>query len=381
MSQMTMLANMGTPLMWLSALQLYGGNLLIAAIEAWVIRKWFKPELKNSRVYSIMVMGNYFSMFCGMFLLYMLGYLLLERLAREDAIYVLQPLIILMFVASYLITLALEWPFCFWAVGPRKTRLRDSIKAVLATQTVSYLAMLPLVLLASGYSLVTAAHPDPAIVSQAPDIATIYYLSDEDGSLCKIRLNGTRREKIQDVTYPKGQTRWTKLFLSRQAGMPSWDIYLSLDPGRQLLLQNVGKNGLIWQGSNGEHGEEGNCYWYFRPAAHVEPTMDRAWDVCAGIYGVEGLIARNKQTGQDIRLAFDTPFASWRPDNPSILPGDLLVCELGHRIILVDLNTMRIGQITNGRQPVVVLDDSALPQTSSAPISVISASQPTTRLP
>lgn len=190
----TMLGDVGTPLMWLGGLQLLWGNLLIAALEAWIIRRFFKPNGSKHRVFHIMVVSNYFSMLCGMFLLFMLGDLILRTLGGEDALYILPKVIVLMFAVSYLLTLILEWPFCFWALGERPNRFRESLKADLATQTASYLILLPLVLLASGFSLVTSGHPDRTFVSQAPDIATIYYLSPDRKSLWQVRLNGTRRK-------------------------------------------------------------------------------------------------------------------------------------------------------------------------------------------
>jgi hypothetical protein len=41
----------------------------------------------------------------------------------------------------------------------------------------------------------------------------------------------------------------------------------------------------------------------------------------------------------------------------TILPSNNVVCELEGQIVLVDLNARKIGFITMGRSPVVVLDE------------------------
>ena len=354
-----LLANSGSPLMMLGMLQLLGGNLLIAALEACIVRWVFRPQRTYLRVFGIMVFGNYVSFIAGMFLFSMMGTVVLESLNGEEALYNLPRLLTFLFVASFLLTLAMEFPFCLWAVGPRKTRKRRvlvGLTATLVSQTVSYLAMLPLVLGASGFSAATEVTPDRSLVSQAPDIATIYYLSNDNRSLCKIRLNGTGREKVKDLARDQDQHGYRNLYLSRPDEQTRWSLKCDED----VLLPDVaGSGGLAWT----QAYEKGTAYHYFYHAAGLEHWEDRAWDVRAGLYGIEGIRAYHRKTGQDIHVALETPFASWWPNNPSLLPGELVVFEFGRQIVLLDLNRRKIGLIALGRQPVVVLDDAVVPAT------------------
>jgi hypothetical protein len=370
----TILANVGTPLMWLGALQLWGGNLLIAALEAWIIRRWFKPNAKGG-VFWIMVLANYFSMLCGMFLLFLLGGFVLEELSGENAIYILPTMVVVMFGVAYFLTLILEWPFCFWAVGKRPNRFRDSLKADLAAQTTSYLMLLPLVLYASTYSLVTSVTPDRSLVSRAPDNATIYYLSPDDKSLWKVRLNGTKPEKIRaDIENLRGFFDPARLCLTQQADMSSWDLCIGSPEGKVLVKKVAEKGALVWR--DPRTGQ----IMYAKSASFSEAAIlsssTNAWDVRTTV--LSGFSAFNRKTGERIGLALDTPFATWRSFSPSLLPGDLVVFELHGQIVLLDLNNKKIGLIAMGHDPVVVMDENAVPRIATQPASVQTSQKTTT---
>ena len=358
------LANMGTPLMWSGALQLLGGNVLIALLESWIIVKWFRPQRKKWSVFLIMVLANYFSALVGLVASHILGSFVLDRLAGEDALYVLRWIFIPLFFGSYLITLLLEWPFCLWALGKREDRLRGSVGAVLASQTVSYVAMLPLLLMASGFSLITSAHPDPSFVPGAPDIATIYYISPDGDSLCKVRLNGTGRQKVKDVS-SQGLRGNSDLFLARRARESSWDIFMDNGRDYRIVLEKVTVAGpLAWLiGTDTQQVEQGGPPNF--KAAVLPSNPDPIWQVKAGPWSPGALSAKNQKTGETIYISLDTPVAQWRSRAPSLLPGDMVVYQLENQIVLLDLNSKRIGLIAMGWSPVVVLDDKAVP--ASAP--------------
>ena len=66
------------------------------------------------------------------------------------------------------------------------------------------------------------------------------------------------------------------------------------------------------------------------------------------------LIARDTKTGQEIRVGLDTQFATWLLNYPTVLPGDRVVFVANRQILLLDLNTRRLGAIAKGWEPIVI---------------------------
>lgn len=52
-----------------------------------------------------------------------------------------------------------------------------------------------------------------------------------------------------------------------------------------------------------------------------------------------------------------TPFFSWFTSDITVLPGDLVIYELGKQIVVLDLNKRKIGLLAMGHSPVAVLDN------------------------
>ena len=355
------LADIITALMRLTWLQLLGGNLVIAALEAKVIRWWFRPQQRKISVFGIMVLSNYCSTLLGIGIVMLFGYpfqAIVPRLVGENALYVLPWALIAVFLIACGATLLVEWPFCMWAVGPRKRRFAASVKAALASQIVSYLALLALTLLLSNFTLATSIRADRGIVSRAPDIATIYYLSNDDGSLWKVRLNGSGREKIKTLHYRNQSWRRSQAALYlKLASEPGAGWYLHCPDATDRIPMEVPHDAaLTWGKTGGGPEYEKGQSVGFGPAATPAVGPRPGWDIDYRPWR-GALTAANSKTGQRVSACLSSPFVTWEPENPSLLPGDLLVYELEKQIVLLDLNSKRIGLIAMGRQPVVVLDE------------------------
>jgi len=57
-----------------------------------------------------------------------------------------------------------------------------------------------------------------------------------------------------------------------------------------------------------------------------------------------------------VATALETPFLMWSITKATVLPGDQVICQVGNQIAAVDLNKSRIGLITFGSSPVVILE-------------------------
>ena len=122
------------------------GNILIALIEGTLIARLF--SLKVRRTIFIMLGANYFSASVGVLLL-----LLLPSAVTGDKLpfpIITSHPIGVRIIFSYLLTVILEWPFCWWALSNKEKRAERSFLASLFAQTVSYAVFVFYYLLAFG---------------------------------------------------------------------------------------------------------------------------------------------------------------------------------------------------------------------------------------
>jgi hypothetical protein len=125
------MANAGTPLMWAGMLHLAVGNLLIGALEGWLLMRWFSAP--SGRAIAMMVGANYFSAWAG-------------GLFLRGAILSSLPIDLnngwqwfwVMVVVTFGITLLLEFPFVYWLLRKDSNSLRRTITSSLLIQGISY---------------------------------------------------------------------------------------------------------------------------------------------------------------------------------------------------------------------------------------------------
>lgn len=106
------------------------GNILISLIESFLIARIF--SLKIRRTIFIMSGANFFSALAGA----LLFIIVTENQLLFPVYRMTQPAIRILF--SYLLTVILEWPFCYWAFSNKEKRIKRSFLASLSAQTASY---------------------------------------------------------------------------------------------------------------------------------------------------------------------------------------------------------------------------------------------------
>jgi hypothetical protein len=133
------LANAGSPMMWVGMFHLVVGNALIGILESLLVKKVQKLNIQPWKI----VLGNYISMFFGLF--YIAPFFAVEAgnrdfwratIAVEE--YKLGGFLVGMFFA-YLATLFLEYPFFKWAINPENKS--KALPATLLSNSVSYFIM------------------------------------------------------------------------------------------------------------------------------------------------------------------------------------------------------------------------------------------------
>ena len=312
--------------MWVAALHLLFGNFVIGIGEAWILRRLFGARL--SRAVPLLVAANYLSMIAGSMVLPFTSGPALE-LAGGGIDSVPAALAILA-AGSFALTLVLEWPFCYAALGKRPLRLRDSILGNLAAQSASY-AVLGLIYLAVSKTSLGDLRFSRELVRTLDPATTVFFIGADDGALWRIGLDGSGREKLAEIDpRPASDER-----LTAKAGEGGFRIAVG---GIDLPLQPLPSADWIF--------DEGPC-------GDLRPEPERGWHVLANAVLGEGLRARRESTGESLHLALETPILNLLPKNATVLPGDIVVVQIRNEIYVIDLNRRMIGPLTRGRGPLV----------------------------
>jgi hypothetical protein len=197
----------------------------------------------------------------------------------------------------------------------------------------------------------------PANFVKSPK-AWLYFISPDDGDAYSLRLDGTERSKVVPLGERGTQAR---LFAWRGEMEKPFDLWVKPE-GRtkpRLAFPNVGLHVSVWlndQDLDYIKDTWGNA-WFEAAIQHgtnFTQASATGWTAVGHFYGFR--IIHNRNTDQWLGLD-GVPSRNF-----ILLPNDQLVFQLGDQIMLLDLPTRKIGFITMGRGPVVVLDDEPNPQ-------------------
>lgn len=336
-------ADGGSPLVFMTAGHLFFGNAIIGVVEGLILALVFRARIL--RCIWVMILANYASMIAGLLGLLSLGSVL-ENFITID--YLLFSMIALG-LGSYLITVVLEWPFCYWALEAESRRRRRALIASTLVNAASYAILVPLYLSVSETSLITGVKVDHVANIAGGTKACVYYVADDGHTVSRIRLDGSNRQRVKTFNFSADIPAMT---ICSRAGIP---CLAALVPE-----QSSGASQASWTPIlDTIPGVTASCrpcdsidFTYRPPNVDLRQPNHRNWE----IYEAGSLWADNRETGQGISLSMETLAFHWAFQNLTVLPGDQVVCQLGKQIVLVDLSSCRIGLITRGVSPVVVLD-------------------------
>jgi hypothetical protein len=364
------LGDVGSPMMIARTMHLLFGNAIIGLLEGLLIAWLFRAPWK--KCVPVLILGNYASAILGVSLASLARTHFFPTLYHGASIYDLEGLVRGAFrisvAVSFLVTLVIEWPFCFWALGRSAARLSRWIRADLLVQSVSYACLLGLSSQLSRYDLFEAVRVDPSVVAEAGGGATIYYVSSEDGDLYRVRLDGRNRQRLRQLGLKDFHGT---LMLQHEDGAATWQLYLDQYPKPELLASDIrlpaipGPNYAISTFREDASGKEmtriRNRRLYSRALSYV-PAPQQEWQV--NVNSLLGLRVWNERSGEKLTVSLDTPVGTWRVDYGTVLPGAKVVFEMADQILLLDIKTRRLGAIATGHCPVVVPDASSPTATS-----------------
>jgi hypothetical protein len=357
-------ANAGTPLMWAELLHLFYGNALIGIGEGLLLGLLFSvPKGKSVSVMILAILANYVSAWLG-------------GLFIGSAIVHALPMDLnngwiwfwVMVVLTYCMTLLLEWPFIALCFRGTRDWFRQSVRASLVVQSVSYTLLFGWYWMASGTSLYTRMDIVASADLALPESVLVYFISPADGDVYKRQLTAGSEQKIFELHSTNLNDR---LFIRPSTTDSNrWDLVARLDdtewrsnPHFVDVLTNMMVEAAPDRRSLAHppmyEGTWGNYGW----VQSLGSATNSHWEFLAGNWPREGLAASNKATGESMRVSYETLFGAWEVRNAVHLPSDKVLFQFGDdQICAFDPVRRRVGLLWKGRGPVPVIEKANIEQ-------------------
>ncbi len=344
-------ANAGTPLMWAAALHLLFGNALIGLGEGLLLARIFSAPQWTCAL--VMTLANYVSAW--------LGFLFLQRDLVPMDLTNAWLWFWIMVVATYVMTLVLEWPFVAWCLRRTQGWFRRSLRASLVVQSASYVLLFGWYWMASEASLYTKMDVVEAAALSLPESVLVYYIDPADGDVYSRRLAGGTEHKAFELD---STGRNDRLFVrASTADADCWDLVARLQnqDDRVPRFVVVATNMHVEappdvRGTRTDPPDHEGTWLNFGPARQLGTAGRGQWEFWAGFWPLEGLQATHTPTGEQVRFSYETPFAAWAIRNLVHLPADKALFQLGNdQICAFDPATRRVALLWRGRGPVPVI--------------------------
>ncbi len=361
------LADVITPFMFITGTRLIIANVVIAFIESFILGLFFK--VRRRRLFGWMVLANYFSVVAGGILLGIVGDALIPFF--QPMIFHLRSYHVCMFALAMVLSFGLELPFVIVARWPRPGSLLGSLGACAAAQVGSYAVLAPLYWLVcvGCFNFDSLVSPTYSLDFVKQKSAVILFLSSDHQSVMEARLDGVPAQTLMGTGYPS----LGNLAVWKADDADRWDLWLTQfwnshdgrnNPSEKLLQRGITPT---YHDVVAENQGDGDASFDWRPKANRDWTVEVHSEAYAPRAGFR---AHNQATGNDVRIVVDTPFVGWLARCATILPGDQVVFEISGQIVVLDLDTRRLGFIAFGHSPVVIapgmVDLRSMTQTTQA---------------
>jgi len=349
------LANVGTPLMWATALHMALGNAFIGILEGVLLARVY--GVPAGRAIGVMILANYLSAWLGWTWLW--GFP-----GGRDGInlYNAWPVIWVMVAAAYVVTLLVEWPFVAACFRGRENWFRRSCGASFLIQSVSYVLLFGWFYLASVNSLFT----DTTVVSidqmSLSSNVCVYYIADEDGDIYSLKLNTGQFEKVFDLN--SHDLSDCLSFENSRLQKGSQEVVALLESA-DINQPKVIRSEVVVPDEDCPQYEDHaplRSDRFASPSSHhsvskLGSALEDPWTFTAGYWAAQGLSGENTKTGEHIWLALETPFVQWAIRHVIALPENKVLFQLGERqICILDSNTRKVAVLRFGRGAVAVLE-------------------------
>lgn len=342
--------------MWAAMLHLVFGNAVIGAWEGCALSRLFK--LPFARTAGVLVLANYFSAWVGYYAMVTLAPSTLPELFGGQPLYQASFVLWTIGISSYLASIVLELPFCWFCLPKGERSWGRTLLASLVVQTISYGVLVPYYLAASPTSLVSKTEHDASLSFARKERAWVYFITPDGGDVFRIRPDGSNRQFVLAAGITN---QFHRLFLVPAMGEPAWNLCLvtergSLSEGNasRILLERVARK---TREVRIPDFIEDSRFSFGHPMDY-RAASETSWKIWLGYWAAEGLHATSSSGDERRSFAFEAPFVlNWYARNATVLPSGLVIYQLGEQIVALDVEHRKVGFVTLGRGPVVVLEE------------------------
>lgn len=346
---MNLLANVGTPLVWLGIAHLLILNLIIGAIEGLWIAK--RAGLPKRRAVLVMVVANYASAWAGAATLPWILWQCRDWAYVRPPLYVLEWLLIGIALLAFVCTVIIELPFVLLALRKSSRQISWRLRTAAVVQLVSYSGLLVLYLLVSSLSVLTSHTRIRNLATFVPSLdAWVYYIDRSGDSVWRVSVRGEHPERVAAVE--RGEDKWDRLALWLKHGTQGTvDLMVGSSKGSTELVKGI--QGFMGEVSENSAPDRPQTNW----PIDFRPQNARPFSYVAGFWAEEGLVRtiQGTQYRENINTtAFATALWRWNVAWPTILPTGHVVFGMGDQVLIMDEQN-RIGALAIGTSPVVIL--------------------------
>lgn len=359
------------PMVYFVVAYMLVGYGIIGLLEGFVLASIL--HLSKIRTMILLFTANYFANWGG-------GFFFARKIAAgmEPDISNVSQVLWTVVPIAYAMTLLCMLPFVLPAVAGPGRRAYKWIAIIAAIQIASYTVLLVTYHQPSATTLLTSVEVAPPAEVNLPDGLVVYYISEDDGDVYRMALDGSAPEKVLDLNSTIGRDRL--MVQPSETTEKAWDILVRGDMGYldDPEIATVREAAPVIAAPFPIDVEDYSSLdlddvfpWDF--AAEMVEADRTDWEFRTG-YASKGLSARRKSTDKTDRVALDTIFVSWETNNVTHLPGDIALFQFNDsslfwsgngQICLFDPETWQIALLARGRGPVAVIERASKKQTDT----------------
>jgi len=302
-----------------------------------------------------MIAANYVSMLVGIVGVSALSHMYFAR--APEHLYQAPWVLLCAVLASYVATLIVEWPYVWAAFSKAERRFSRSLLGCLAAQSASYCLLAVLYGITGGTGLLTHTTFDRSLSFLDNEQAVVYFLSSDSREVRRIRLDGSAAQRVSAVT---AKETIGHLFVRRCHHSERWDLYglgwpVSRDSPEMLLAEGINPAGTTLVHDTPDPVGDRKAR-PLRPR-DIRADRDEALPFWHWHWAGAGIAVGSFDSDDRVHLRLETPFLWLGFEHATVIPGDQVVFELDqHSICVYDAKSRKLGLLTEGRAPIVVLE-------------------------
>jgi hypothetical protein len=181
----------------------------------------------------------------------------------------------------------------------------------------------------------------------------VYYLDVQNDALMRMRPDGGKKEVVMRIEVESTTTMWVSAYRDDANDHGPFPMYIGVASAAGYATESgvsAGRESAFVQ----YEWDDGAPFLNLAPAADLRgPNHDSEWRLESHDNGGVEVFGPNERYS----VTFTTALATWKGRNPSILPDDIGIFELGGQICALDLSGRRLTRLGFGHAPVVVRDE------------------------